>query len=308
MYIKTFRFILLSSILLGTSYTLYPKRHALTSKVERYEKQAQSAAQGKGSLSSALSKQTKSMSFDEARLAQEYYRSVNNSEMIIKCGERLLAVGGDQEALMLTRLELADLFLEQKNYEEAEKHAQEFLLYYPGSAQGKKASFISVKSSFLAQQNSFRDQEKTHAAIDRAQEFLRKYPQDTDYTDQLEMICTQSYLKLIRYEMNIISTQLNMYRIAQSAQSLASAKKRLTYIKEQYLPKASLAFARVTELEIEIAQIENNSELIQQKKAELALYKEKQTKTPATSDSWFTSSYNGVKEFFIEDNQKFFAS
>ena len=94
--------------------TIHTKRHSRNSKVERYEKRALEAAKSNSPLAKALSKQTKSMSFDEALLAQEYYRSVNENDMVIKCGERLLAVGGEQDALRLTRLELADLFLKKQ--------------------------------------------------------------------------------------------------------------------------------------------------------------------------------------------------
>lgn len=285
----------------------YPKRHALTSKIERYEKKAQAAAQGDGALAGALAKQTKVMSFDEARLAQDYYRTAKQHEMIIKCGERLLAVGGDQEILMLTRLELAELFLEERKFDDAERHAQDYMLYYPGSAHGKKASYIAVKAACLSQQNSFRDQQKTHAAIERAEDYLKKYPHDTEFKAQIEDILLQSYLKLIRYEMNIISTQLNLFHIAHSLPSLSSAKKRVAYIKERYLPKAPLAYKRITELEILLAQEEKNSELAQQKSEELKQFLAKQPAQSLAQSNWFQTTFGTAKEFFIEDTKNFFA-
>ena len=294
-------------ILSVISFNLSAKRHSHVQKIERYEKRAQAAAQAHSPLAAALGKKTKSMSYEEALLAQEYYRTNKQPDMVILTGERILAVAVDQsrkgmqEVLRKTRLELAELYLEKGNYANAEKHAQDYLTFYPGSLESKKASFVSLSGALRSQSHSQRDQQKTKTTIEQATAYLEKYPQDTEFRPRVEEMLHQSYLKLIKSELTIIGTILNTARNANSPASLLSAEKRLIELKEKLLPHAPEAKKRVLETELEIAQEQVNNERIQTIRTELAALPSIQmaSKNPTT--------WQYVKNYFNEDVAGYFS-
>ena len=295
-------------LILGMTGSLVAKRHSRVNKVERFEERAKASAKAHSSLASALSKPTKSMSFDDALLAQSYYRDAKELEMVIKCGERILAVGGNQETLRRTRLELAELSLEQEKHKAAIKHAEDYLMYYPGTKESKKARFITLDATYKLQRHSLRDQQKTRETIEKSEAFIEKYPQDTEYLSTVHDMRSKSYLKLIRSELNIIDTQLNAFHYAKSPASLGAANKRLTYLKEKYLPHAPEAHQKIVELEIVLAKASNKPELAQEKQEELKQIAAKKAPLQlAQEDTWPRATFNSVKEFFIEDNQKILA-
>jgi hypothetical protein len=303
-----FKLSLYSVVLIsGISYSLCAKRHSHVQKIERYEKRAQAAAQADSPLAAALGKKTKSMSYEEALLAQEYYRTNKQADMVILTGERILAVAVDQsrtgmqEVLRKTGLELAELYLEKGNYANAEKHAQDYLTFYPGSLESKKASFISLNAALRSQSHSQRDQEKTKITIEQATAYLEKYPQDTEFRSRVEEILHQSYLKLIKSELSIIGTILNTARNGHSPASLLSADKRIIELKEKLLPHAPEAKKRLLETELEIAHEQANNERIQTIQAELA------TVSPLSKASKNPTTWQSVKNYFNENVAAYFS-
>lgn len=229
-------FTILLICLLTTS--LVAKRHSLHKKAERAEARKKVVQQENQSLSSVLSKQTKNMAFAEAQQAKEYYVKEKESEMIIKCGQRLLAVGGDQEVMRITRLELAELFLQKQNYTEAEKYAQEYQKYYPGAKEIRRADYIAIQANYLSKLSIDRDQQKTRTTIELSKQFLEKHPRDTEYAQEVKRIMHDCYASLIQNELHIINTQLNTFNHTGKEMSLTAAQKRLAYVKEHYHPHA----------------------------------------------------------------------
>lgn len=290
-------------ILITINGTYFAKRHSRQLKIERFERKAQEAAKENTVLAKALSKRTKVMSFDEAAVALNYYRDQKHNDMIVKCGERLLAVGGsNQEVMRQARLDLAQAFLDQNKYTEAEKHALDYLTYYPGAQESKHASYIAIKALFLSQSDSSRNQQKTSDTIEQAEIYLKKYPTDTQHTEEIQDILDKSYLKLIRNEMNIIESQINMFNYANRKGALKGANKRIAYVKKQYLKHAPQAERKLLELEITLAQTEGNTPLVTEKKAVLA-----KLGTPKLAQEESIFSWQRFKGYFAEDNQKYFA-
>ncbi len=290
-------------LLIALTGTILPKRHTRELKIERFERRALEAAKANTPLASALSKRTKLMTFDEATLALEYYREKKEAEMIIKCGERLLAVGGDQEIMRQARLDLAQAFLELGKYKDTEKHSLDYLKYYPGAKESKTVAYIAVKALFLSQSASYRDQQKTRDTVEQAEKFLEKYPKDKEHTTEIKAILDKSYIKLIRYEMNIIETNITMFKHANHKGALKAAQQRVGYIKEHYLKHAPHTKRRLLELEITLAKTTENKELIAQKQKELAqLGAPKLAKVELPQGPW-----EWLKSKTIEDNTTYFA-
>lgn len=285
--------------------TINAKRHSHVQKVERYEKRAQEAAEAYSPLAAALTKQTKHMTYEEALSAQEYYRKEQESDMVMKTGERLLAVGGNQtipgvqEVLRKTRLELAQLCLEKGKFADAQRHAEDYLIFYPGSQESKQASFISLMAAYRSQLHAHRDQQKTRETVEQANAFLEKFPQDTQFTAQVHEMLYHSYQKLIRSELNIIETQYHMSQHASSPESLIAADKRLNELKETLLPHAPHTRKRVLEMELLLAQAHHNSERIQSIRQELSTIPQQPTAAP--------TMWHSVKTYFLEDTAAYFA-
>ncbi len=288
------------AVLLYTS-TGYGIRHSAIKRSERIELRKQKVATKDQSIRAILNKQTKNMSFAEAQRAKEYYSKEHDAEMIIKCGQRLLTVGGDQEVMRITRLDLAEIFLDKKNYVEAEKYAQEYQKYYPGAHEIKKAEHIAIQANFRSKLPSDRDQEKTRTTIKLAQEFLEKHPQDKEYSQSIQQMTLDCYQTLIRNEINIINSQLRTYNYTKKRMVLTAAQKRLAYIKEQYLPHAPATEKRLHELEQRLAHLADPGSTQSQPQQPLILAQK------GRAASRRNSLYHIVKRHVNEDNEEYFA-
>lgn len=291
--------LVLSILLTIAIFPSQAKRHSQSKKSEKIDQSKTTQATNDTNLTAALHKQTKTMTFEEAKLAKEYYAKKNEAEMIIKCGQRLLAVGGDQEVMRITRLELAEVFLEKQNYTEAEKYAQEYQKFYPGAKETPRAEYIAIQANYLAKLNSDRDQVKTLKAITLAKDFLEKHPTEKEYSPTIKHMMRQCYKSLIRSEIHVINTHLNTYRNNKKEIVVDAAQKRLAYIKNEYLPHAPEAEKRLQEVELRLAQLtKQKTNDVQQPKLVLA-----QSNTPAKKKTFIES----VKGVFIEDDDEYFA-
>ncbi len=282
-------------------------RHSKIKRAERFELRKIAAQSSEARLSDVLGKQAKVMTFDEAVLAKDYYTKQNEKEMIVKCGQRILAVGGAdkdktditqvQEILRTTRLQLAEIFIDQEKYEEAIEHSEKYLTFYPGASETKRVQFLAIKANYLGKLPSDRDQKKTLATIKLAEEFLEQHTTDTEFKSEIEEMMHQSYQTLIRSEMNIINVHLNTFNNSGNKDVLMGAEMRLKDIKEKYLKHVPLAQKRVDELELRLAKAANKP-LPVQKQEPIHL-----ASAPPQKSSWLSS----VKSVFVEDNAQYFA-
>lgn len=248
---------------------LIAKRHSLVRRSERIEQRKKVIITDDEALATILGKQTKNMSFAEAYRAQEYYRKAKELEMQVKCGQRLLAAAGSknthenqEEIMRKTRLELAQIFLAQSNFKDAEKYAQEYQKLYPGTKEALAAEYIIIRANFLAKLEADRDQQKTRKALKLGQEFLEKHPDEKEHTPLIKEMIHDCYQSIIRHEMHIITTQLHTHRNTGHQGTLIATQKRLAHIKKDYLPHAPIAQKRLLEIELQIAQAESSAEKI----------------------------------------------
>ncbi len=290
-----------------TSASLVGTRHSKTKKSEPIKKYSPKK-DDTSHLGSILAKQTKDLTFEQAAQAKEYHTKEKNQEMIIKCAQRMLAVGGDQELMRTARMELADLFLQKGEYKDAEKYALEYHKYYPGADEAKKASYIAIRSNYLSKLSSDRDQEKTRTTVKLAKEFLTTYKDDTEYTKQINEMLDDCYKSLIRSELNVIETQLNNYHYTHNEASLSAAGKRLSFLKETLLPHAPATEKKISSIEKEIEKLQKKPMPTDDTKKESS--SEETTKQDiilAYDSSPQRTYFSRVKDCFYEDNDTFFA-
>ncbi len=275
------------------------KRHARIRKAERLEKRKKVVITDDQKLTAALSKQIKYMKFDDAVLSMNYYIKEQDLDVAIKCGQRAISVGGDQETMRQIRFTLAELFLEKRKLKQAVDSAEEYQKFYPGTAEAIKAQYIIIRANFLDQCQSDRDQKNTKSTIEHAEAFLTKHKQN-DYTESVKEMLTESYLTLIRSEINIINTQLDNYNYTKTEAFLDAATKRIAHIREKYLPHAPVAEKKILEIETIIAKAAGKpaSRPKIEKSDNVALA---QSKRPRNS------FVRVIKSAFVEDNNEFFA-
>lgn len=307
-------------IFTSLGFTLTAKRHSRIKRAQRLEMRKTIIITDDQKLATALAKQTKYMKFDEAVLAKNYYIKERELDMIIKCGQRLLAVGGDQEIMRQTRFELAQVFLEKENFKEAEKYASEYQKFYPGTAQAIEAEYINMRANFLAQLPSDRDQSKTLTTIKLGHEFLERHIQSGDYTKNVHDMLEQSYQTLTRSELQIIETQLKAYNNTSNPGYLDAVIKRLAHVKEKYMPHAPLTKKKVLEVEENIKKIAhpsitpptltyaaNNTVLDTTQKSDLLTSTESTLEVAHKKKNSRKGFFGTVKDVFVENNEAYFA-
>lgn len=291
----------LLSLILLVPLTTFPIRHSKIKKNERREMRASAIKTDDEQLREILYKQTKNMSFDDATKAKNYYLKEKVYDMAIKCGQRLLAVSGDQDVMRTTRLELAELFLDRENYAEAERYAMEYQKYYPGADEAIRAEYIAIRANYLSKLTSHRDQAKTKNTIRLAEEFLEKHPHDKLYAQSVKDMQHACYLTLIRSEINIITTHLHTFRNTRNEKVLAAAQQRVDYIKKNYLAHAPSTKKRVDELELKVA--------LAGKRPETALKVAHIEQQPIVAHKKRGTSHllKDIKRNLLEDNEEYFA-
>ena len=296
----------LSILITSTPVTIFALRHSKTKNRERSEKYV-AKKEHSLDLAAILSKQTKDLTFEQACKAREHYSKEKNEEMIAKCAQRMLAVGGDQELMRTARLELADIFLKKGNYKEAEKYALEYQKYYPGASEIKKVSYIAIRANFLSKLSSDRDQEKTRTTVGLAKEFLNTYKEDTEYTPLIKEMLDACYKSLIRAELHVIELQLNSYYYAGNEFSLAAAEKRLAFVQENLAPHVPSAAKKIAAVERELSTLRKKIKATTPGNAE-NLTDEAPSSTPPTETSASRGYLASAKDYFFEDNESFFTN
>ena len=213
----------------------------------------------------ALKKLSKDMTFGEALVSGYYYQQKKDTDMMIKCYERALAVGGKQALMKRLTMELAEAYLLQKDYDKSKKHANTYVTLYPGDKDAKKAAVIEIQANFLSTSTSDRDQQKTYETIDLINAFKNNYgfqnqdqqsidPVDEESFAQIDEILAQSYAKIMDSELNIAETYIKRYKHFKIFSALNAAQKRIAHIKTTILPKVGIECKRLSDLEVFVDQ------------------------------------------------------
>ncbi len=197
------------------------------------------------------SKHIKDMDVEEALEAKYYYEATNNTFLLTKVLERILAASTDHHILADVLLELADLELRDGQLENAQKHYQEYKTLYPGNRNYKKALMREIQSHYDAIDSADRDQAETHETITLIDEFLvdfddQEEPDEIDdikkepnYIQQAYDLRNTCYKKLIEHELFKVEFYCNKYTYEPNFSALKSARSHLQHIEKELLPHVS---------------------------------------------------------------------
>ena len=86
-----------------------------------------------------------------------------------------------------------------KDYVDAAVYAEDFLSNYPGSAEAEEVFYILVTSLVYVAPDPYRDQTYTIKAIQKAKEFLSRYP-NSRFRDKVEELLEEANRKLAYHE------------------------------------------------------------------------------------------------------------
>lgn len=206
-------------------------------------------------IDKALKKLSKDMTFGEALVSGYYHQHKKDNEMMIKCYERALTVGGKQALMKRLTIQLAEAYIIQKDYEKAKKHANTYVTLYPGDKEARKAAFLEIQASYLDTRIADRDQQKTAETIELIDAYKKNYSNSTtanlddEYREKIDEILVNSYNKIIESEINIAETYLNRYNHFKNFSALNAAQKRIKHVKTAILPKIGVENKKLNDLE-----------------------------------------------------------
>lgn len=177
----------------------------------------------------------------------------NDLKTALNCLDAIRVNGTDteiQEAL----LEMGHLYEIQDNWEKAEHAYHEFYLYFPSASKSEFALRKEIECGWKLTSDPDRDPTKTQEVLKLTQTFIKQFPK----SEQLQAV--QKYATLCReklYEANKSIFNFHMHR-----GNYKIAQKRLDIITKQDIPDLPEFAPQAYELTIQLAQAQNNTELL----------------------------------------------
>lgn len=203
----------------------------------------------------------KAMTRDELGPAKEQYLRDGQKGYACSCLERMITLENDTYKQKALRLELGNLYFDIEKFDKAGKTFDEFIAMYPNSKDTEYALFKTVQCHWQETLSHDRDQSKTNECLEMANKYL-KNEQHKKYRKNVEQLAQQCYQKLVDHEAYVCKFYLKKGRCK-------AAQERLAYVREKYLTHVPVCEENVLCLECECAAKKNDTELLEQKTAEL---------------------------------------
>ncbi len=147
---------------------------------------------------------------ERARKAQEYYRSallnykegdygdaVTDFELAMKYMDHLTT-----DQIKKAKFLLAKSYYMDGDYVNAIVAFEDFIFYYPKVSQTEEAYYLLIDSYIKVSPDPYRDQTYTWKAIEKAKEFLSKYP-GSEYAQRVPDLIDEAYRKIARHDFYI---------------------------------------------------------------------------------------------------------
>jgi len=187
-----------------------------------------------------LFKRIKDMNLEEALEAKQYYEDLGREDMVLQLIPHIISISKDVHLTARLQLELADLHLSSGNLEQAGKLYTDFVSFYPGDANIKKARYHLLLATFWTALEPDRDQALTNTSVELAKKYLQDFPQDEEYTPKVHEIIKACYQALLEGELSLMKFYLNKFTYEHKPTAIEAARLRLTHIKDAYLPILAL--------------------------------------------------------------------
>lgn len=182
-------------------------------------------------------------------------------ETATKLLDAMRMVCTDTEELKNILLQLADLYYTREDWAKAERAYQEFAMLYPGAQKCDYAHFRAVSCGFKLTKEPDRDQTKTQEVLKLTQSFIKQFPK----SEQLENV--QKYATLCREK--LYAADKSIFDFHMHRGNYKVAQRRLDIIVKDRIPDLPSFQPQAYELTIQLAQAQNNTELLLRTQLEL---------------------------------------
>jgi outer membrane assembly lipoprotein YfiO len=203
------------------------------------------------------------MTYDELKEEKKKLIAKGNTESAIKYIEKMVPLCSDLAELSDLMIELADLLFDSGNLAKAEHLYSEFASMYPGHKKAEYASYKAIICSYWETLDQQRDQSKTKETIEKAESFIKNKTIFTTYTKQVDEILYACRERLLESEISIFHYYLQR-------DDYIAAQTRLENIEKELLPALPTQEPTILSLACELAAKQNNTQLLEEKKAVLA--------------------------------------
>jgi outer membrane assembly lipoprotein YfiO len=211
-----------------------------------------------------LGRPVKDLTADQLRQRLALDREREYTEDAIKVIQQLIALCNDQNdqaEVQQLRLEIADLYFEMGKLKDAAKFYREYVKLYPGSKERDYAEYKKILCNFYAQLQPPRDQTRTAKTVALTTSYLKQESDEQAFRTDIAKIQTACYEDLFEHEKGIFQFYCKQH-------NFKAAETRLKNIKKQF-DTIHLFDAVCLELELYLAQLQKNDELIAKKDAEI---------------------------------------
>lgn len=211
----------------------------------------------------------KHMTLEEAIKARDYYRKVRDNELLIKSLERVIALSTDYKLTDEALLELADVQLEDRRYEIAQKLYHDYNTLYPGSSRREDAWYHEILSHQSDIAAPDRDQSKTRETLALTKKFLEEFDEG-QHTAAVERIQRECYKHLLKHELIVIHYYLKRYDYEELPAFLEAARGRLIYSAQELLKPLESEIPEFGQLRNRILQLPQQAATLAEQVASLA--------------------------------------
>jgi outer membrane protein assembly factor BamD len=196
---------------------------------------------------------------ERARKAQEYYAEALRAYKDRDYGD---AAWNFNEALKFmdylspTQIENAKFLLAKSyyldgDYVNAVVALEDYIFYYPKLRRTEEAYYLLVDSYIKVSPDAYRDQEYTWKAIDKAKEFLSRFPKST-FAPKVQNLIEEAYRKIAKHEYFIAK----FYEDYGYTYSAAIRYRELLINFPGYIPEAEIAYRYIRCLLLTDRQVE----------------------------------------------------
>lgn len=231
-------------------------------KVLRITKRRKKRKKRKVVQSKADKKTLSTMNFEDLKKLKNEQVAIGNKDTAIKYLEKMIPLCTDMHELEKIMIELGDFYYETGRLTKAFTMYREFVNLYPGSEKVEYALYRAIICKFDEIYDAERDQAPTRETIKLADEFLERADVFVTHKSKVEEIRKKCWERLFENELTIFNFYIFNKRIT-------AATKRLKLIKEEFELLMPEFEPRIILLEVELAEAQNNNELVEQKQSEL---------------------------------------
>lgn len=214
-------------------------------------------------IATTVRKKISDSNYEELKVVKEQLIAKGYKESAIKYIEKMVPLCTDLGELADLMLELADILFDLGSLIKAERLYGEFVHLYPGDKKAEYASYKEILCSYWKTLEYFRDQSKTKETVDLAKKFLERKDVFVTYKKQVQEIMSSCYEKLLDSEINIFNFYLKQ-------ENYTAARTRLANIEKEFLPLLPEKEPILITLACNLAEQQNDKQLLTSKKLELA--------------------------------------